>query len=198
MSRRRVFFMCIALLACLSGNAQDQRPDIAARLNALVSRQFPGTKCPGLFITVATNNEIIFSSALGKYHLIWCTKYRKKILRGRIAERARDLIRQIGATREVVIVRGAVSPDHIHLLLAAPPVLSPAKLTQYIKGRSSRHLQAEFSELQKQYWGQHMWARGYFCATVGAVDEATIKAYIENQRWDEDDEFFKITAPTKP
>jgi putative transposase len=46
--------------------------------------------------------------------------------------------------------------------------------------------------------GQHIWARGYFCATVGAVDEATIKAHIENQRWDEDDESFKITAPTKP
>ena len=109
-----------------------------------------------------------------KYHMIWCTKYRKKILRARIAERARDLIRQICASQSVTIVRGSVSPDHIHLLLAAPPVLAPAKLAQYIKGRSSRHLQAEFPELRKQYWGQHMWARGYFCATVGAVDEQTI------------------------
>ena len=114
-----------------------------------------------------------------KYHVIWCTKYRYKILRGRVAERARDLIRQICEAREVVIVRGAVSPDHVHLLLSARPALSPAKLVQYIKGRSSRHLQAEFPELRKRYWGQHMWARGYFCATVGAVDEATIKAYIE-------------------
>jgi hypothetical protein len=87
----------------------------------------------------------------------------------------RDLIRQICAAREVAIVRGSVSPDHIHRLLAAPPILAPAKLAQYIKGRSSRHLQSEFPELRKQYWGQHMWARGYFCATVGAVDEATIK-----------------------
>ena len=54
-----------------------------------------------------------------KYHVIWCTKYRYKILRGRVAERARDLIRQICEAREVVIVRGAVSPDHIHLLLSA-------------------------------------------------------------------------------
>lgn len=97
-----------------------------------------------------------------------------------------------------MIVRGAVSRDHIHLLLSTPPILAPAKLEQYIKGRSSRHLQAECPELRKQYWGQHMWAQGYFCATVGAVDEATIKAHIENQRWDEDDESFKITAPTKP
>ncbi len=95
-------------------------------------------------------------------------------------------------------MRGAVSPDHIHLLLSAPPILAPAKLAQCIKGRSSRHLQAEFPELRKRYWGQHMWARGYFYATVGAVDEATIKAYIENQKWDEDDEGFKITAPAEP
>ena len=100
------------------------------------------------------------------------------MLVGGVAERARDLIRQIRTAREVVIVRGSVSPDHIHLLLAAPPIMAPAKLAQYIKGRSSRHLQAEFPE--------------------GAVDEATIKAYIENQKWDEDDESFKITAPAKP
>jgi len=123
-----------------------------------------------------------------------------------VAERARDLIRQICQAREVVIVRGAVSPDHIHLLLSAPPILSPSKMVQYItwcihqmvqyiKGRSSRHLQAEFPELRKRYWGQHMWARGYFCAKV---DEATIKAYIESQKWDEDDQGFKITAPPEP
>jgi putative transposase len=82
----------------------------------------------------------------------------------------------------------------IHMLLSAPPHLAPAKLVQYIKGRSSRKLQEEFPELRKRYWGQHLWARGYFCATVGAVDEQTIKAYIENQTWDEDDQGFKITA----
>jgi len=133
-----------------------------------------------------------------KYHVIWITKYRYKILRGRIAERARDLIRQTCQSRDVVVVRGAVSPDHIHMLLSVPPQLSPAKLVQFIKGRSSRKLQEEFPELRKRYWGQHLWARGYFCATVGAVDEDTIKHYIENQRWDEDDHGFKITAPTEP
>ncbi|MGZ7073408.1 MAG: IS200/IS605 family transposase [Candidatus Angelobacter sp.] len=133
-----------------------------------------------------------------KYHLIWITKYRYKMLRGRIAERARDLIRQICQAREVVIIRGAVSPDHIHVLVSAPPQLSPSKQVQYIKGRSSRRLQEEFEDLRKRYWGQHLWGRGYFCATVGAVDEETIKRYIESQRWDEEEEGFKITAPTKP
>ena len=133
-----------------------------------------------------------------KYHVIWITKYRYKILRGRIAERARDRIRQGCQGRDVVIVRGAVSPDHIHMLLSAPPHLAPAKLVQYIKGRSSRKLQEELPELRKRYWDQHLWARGYFCAPVGAVDEQMIKAYIENQKWDEDDQVFKITAPSEP
>ena len=133
-----------------------------------------------------------------KYHVVWITKYRYKVLRGRVAERARDLIRQICEARDVVIVRGAVSADHIHMLLSAPAHLAPAKLVQYIKGRSSRRLQDEFPELRKRYWGQHLWARGYLCATVGAVDEKTIQEYTENQRWDADDQGFKITAPAEP
>ena len=132
-----------------------------------------------------------------KYDVVWITKYRYKVLTGRVAERTRDLIRQICETREVTIVRGSVSPDHIHMLLSAPADLSPAKLVQYIKGRSSRRIQDEFPEIRKRYWGQHLWARGYFCATVGAVDEETIKKYIENQQWDQDDQGFKITMPTE-
>ena len=133
-----------------------------------------------------------------KYHFVWITKYRYKILRGRVAERARDLLRQICQARDVVIVRGAVSPDHIHMLVSCAPDAAPSKLVQYLKGRSSRRLQDEFPELRKRYWGQHLWARGYFCASVGAVDEDTIKKYIESQKWDDEDQGFKITAPTEP
>ena len=133
-----------------------------------------------------------------KYHIVWITKYRYKILRGRMAERARDLLRQICAARDVVIVRGAVAPDHIHMLVSAPPELAPAKLVQYLKGRSSRRLQDEFPDLRKRYWGQHLWARGYFCASVGAVDEETIRKYIESQKWDGEEQGFKITAPIEP
>jgi putative transposase len=76
--------------------------------------------------------------------------------------------------------------------------LAPSQLVQYVKGRSSRKLQEEFPSLRQRYWGQPLWARGYFGATVGAVEEETIKAYMENQRWDEDDQGFQITAPTEP
>src|SRR2546423_8069408 len=82
-----------------------------------------------------------------KYHMVWVTKYRYKILRGDVAERARELIRQICQAREVTIIRGAVSPDHIHVLVSVPPQLAPSKLVQYIKGRSSRRLQEEFPGL---------------------------------------------------
>jgi putative transposase len=133
-----------------------------------------------------------------KYHRVWITKYRYTILRGEVAERARDLLREICAAREVRIIRGAVSPDHVHMLVIAPPQLAPAKLVQFLKGRSSRMLQRDFPHLRKRYWGQHLWARGYFCATVGAVDEKTVMQYIESQKWDQDDEGFKVTAPTEP
>jgi putative transposase len=133
-----------------------------------------------------------------KYHLVWITKYRYKILRGEVAERARDLIRQICHAREVVIIRGSVSPDHLHMLVSAPAHLAPSKLVPYIKGRSSRRRQEEFPNLRKRYWGQPLWARGYFGATGGAVEEETIKAYLENQKWDQDDPGFQITAPAEP
>ena len=133
-----------------------------------------------------------------KYHIVWNTKYRYHVLRGDVAERSRELIRQICAAREVTIIRGAISPDHIHMLVAAPPQVSSSKLVQFIKGRSSRLLQQEFPALRKRYWGQHLWAREYCCASVGAVDDATIRDYIENQQWDEDVDGFKITAPREP
>ena len=104
-------------------------------------------------------------------HLVWVTESRYQILTREIAERARVLIRQICEAREVTIVRGAIAVDHIHMLVAAPPQIAPSKLVQYLKGRSSRMLQMEFPQLRKRYWGQHLWARGYFCATVGAVDK---------------------------
>jgi putative transposase len=132
-----------------------------------------------------------------KYHFVWITKYRYKILRGRMAERARDLLRQICQARDAVIVRGAVSPDHIPMLVSCPPDMAPAKLVQYLKGRSSRRLQDEFPDLRKRDWASTCGREATF-ASVGAVDEETIKKYLESQKWDDDGQGFKITAPTEP
>lgn len=127
-----------------------------------------------------------------KYHLIWTTKYRYKVLKGNIAIRMRALLMQGCESKGMVILRGSVLQDHIHMLVSCPASLSPSKIVQYLKGRSSHLIQDEFPELKKRYWGQHMWSRGYFCATVGEVDEETIKHYIEDQGHDTVSEQFKI------
>lgn len=127
-----------------------------------------------------------------KYHVIWVTKYRYKVLRGPIAVRARELIRQGCEARNITILQGSVGKDHIHLLLSCPPSMAPSKILQYLKGRSSRLLQDEFTELKKRYWGQHLWARGYFCATVGTVTDEIIRSYIANQFNEGNDEIFRI------
>ena len=127
-----------------------------------------------------------------QYHLVWVTKYRYHVLEGEIAVRARDLIRQICMNRDVHILKGHVSRDHVHLLVSCPPSLSPAKLVQYLKGTSSRRLQEEFSHLRQRYWGQHIWARGYFCASVGGVTEEQIRHYIDHHTADTADENFKL------
>ncbi|MDE0124782.1 MAG: IS200/IS605 family transposase [Bryobacterales bacterium] len=141
------------------------------------------------------------TSAHAKYaikcHLVWITKYRYKVLRGAVAERAQDPIRQTCQMRDVV-VRGAVAADHMHMLVSAPPHLAPSKLAHYVKGRLSRRLQYEFSHLRKRYWGRHLWARGYICATMGAVNERTVREYIESQKWDEGVEGFQVIAPESP
>ena len=95
-------------------------------------------------------------------------------------------------SRDIKIIKGHVSKDHSHILVSCPPRLSPSKVMQYLKGRSSRLLQEEFPHLKKRYWGRHLWARGYFCATVGAVTQEQIKEYIERHEHEPFDDNFTI------
>lgn len=127
-----------------------------------------------------------------KYHIIWVTKYRYKILQKPISIRLRELIRQGCEARGILILEGSIGKDHVHLLVSSPPSIAPSKIVQYLKGRSSRLIQEEFPELKKRYWGQHLWARGYFCGTVGNVTEEIIRNYIANQGIEEKDERFRI------
>ncbi len=128
-----------------------------------------------------------------KYHIVFCTKYRYRILRAQVGLRARDLIREICAENYVDVVSGSLSPDHIHLLLSIPPSISLSKIVQYIKGKSSRKLLQEFEHLKKRYWGQHLWARGYFAVTVGNVNTEDIQRYIEQQEEHHKQDNFKIS-----
>lgn len=126
-----------------------------------------------------------------QYHIVWTTKYRYRVLTGRIAERARELIRQSCNSMDVSILKGSIGKEHIHLLVSCPPSLSVSKLVQQLKGKTSRVLLNENKTLKKRYWGQHLWSSGYFCRSVGTVTQNIIKDYIENQS-DEYEENFKI------
>ncbi len=128
-----------------------------------------------------------------KYHLVWITKYRKKILVGDITLRTRDIIRQVCEKYGVEIIRGNVSPDHIHMFVSIPPHFSVSKVIQNIKGRSSRMLQQEYPNLRKEYWGKHLWGIGYFSVTSGNVTDEVIIQYIQEQGRIQEDDTFQIT-----
>jgi len=116
-----------------------------------------------------------------KYHIVWITKYRKAVLRGEIGVRLRELTRQTCEAQEVYIEKGHIALDHVHLLLSVPPNIAVSDLVQWLKGRSSRKMLDEFGELRRQFWGQHLWARGYFVASSGNVTDEVIAQYIEMQ-----------------
>ena len=127
-----------------------------------------------------------------KYHLVWITKYRKKVLVGELAKRVRELLRQICKVNEVEIIRGHISKDHVHMLVSVPPHISVSELMQKLKGKSSRKVMSEFKSISKQFWGRHFWARGYFAASSGNVTDEVIVEYIKNQGKEEEDGDFKI------
>ena len=121
-----------------------------------------------------------------KFHLIWTTKYRKPVLTGKVGTRVRDLIREICTTHNIEILKGHVSKDHIHIFISSPPQISVSKIAQYLKGKTSRKLLQEFPTLNKIFWGQHLWGRGYYAVSSGNITDELIMEYIQNQ--DEDQE----------
>ena len=122
-------------------------------------------------------------------HLVWITKYRKKVLEGAVAYRVRDMLREICQREDVDIITGHVSRDHIHLFVSIPPQVTISRLVQRMKGKTSHKLLAEYPHLRKVYWGRHFWARGYFCCSSGNVTDDVIKQYIEAQDISTDENF---------
>jgi putative transposase len=127
------------------------------------------------------------------YHFVFIPKYRKPVLRGEVGVRLRELVREICKTHDIVIVKGHIRPDHVHLLLSVPPTLSPSRVMNAIKGKSSIKLLHDFRSLAKAFWGRHLWARGYFVATSGNVTDDVIEKYIADQDLEPEDVDFKVT-----
>jgi REP-associated tyrosine transposase len=130
-----------------------------------------------------------------KVHLIWIPKYRKRVLTGQVAERTRDVLRQICMEHEIHIVSGKVAADHVHMFVSYRPQIAVTKMVQYLKGTSSRILLQEFAQLRKQFWGRHLWARGYMAISSGNLTDEMIQKYIEEQEGEiVDDGRFQIDS----
>ena len=114
-----------------------------------------------------------------RYHLVWITKYRYKILGSEIKVRVRDIIGQVAEEMGVHIENAVVSSDHVHIFVSIPPHIGVSDFIQKAKGRSSRKIQQDFHhQLKNRYWGRHFWARGFFSSTSGNVTDEMINNYI--------------------
>ena len=129
-----------------------------------------------------------------KVHLVCIPKYRKKVLSGAVAIRARDVIGAIAMEHELEIISGKVAIDHVHVFVSYMPSQTVSKIAQWLKGISSRILLQDFPHLKKQFWGRHFWARGYLAVSSGTITDEMIKEYIDEQEGESitDDSRFPI------
>ena len=126
-----------------------------------------------------TNGHTVSSLTV---HLVWATKYRYNVLQGDIQIRCRSILKQVCEAEDVIILKGVVSSDHIHMHINYLPSLSISNLVKKLKGRSSRRLQQEFPSLKKRYWGKHFWAIGYGCWSTGNITDKMLSEYLEHHR----------------
>ncbi len=115
-----------------------------------------------------------------KYHLVWCPKYRRKVLVGDIETDLRALLQQKAEQLKVTIEALEIMPDHVHLFISAPPTEAPHRLANQFKGFTSRMLRQKYPELRSRL--PSMWSRSYYMGTIGHVSEKTVRAYIEAQK----------------
>ncbi|MBW1690638.1 MAG: IS200/IS605 family transposase [Deltaproteobacteria bacterium] len=114
-----------------------------------------------------------------KYHIVWCPKYRFRILTGTLGLSVRGIIKQLCEWKKVEILEGNVQIDHIHLVLSILPKYLVSELVGFLKGKSAIKIFDMHLELKRRYWGRHFWAKGYCVGTVG-LDEEQIRKYV---RW---------------
>jgi len=117
-----------------------------------------------------------------QYHLVWVPKYRKRVLRGKVAYRLRGLLYEGCRINRWWIGKISVQHNHVHVLIQLNPIDSVADAVQILKGGTSRVIRKEFPELEEFLWGDSFWADGYFAESVGQVDEEVVRKYIDEQR----------------
>jgi len=117
------------------------------------------------------------------YHIVWCVKYRRKVLSEKISNRLYELVDMIAKEKGFTVVEIKVDEnDHVHCFVSAPPKISITQIVKYLKGISGNRLLDEFPELHKSLWKGHLWNGSYFVETIGSTSEENIKRYIERQK----------------
>lgn len=129
-----------------------------------------------IYMEYKSNNNVVYSC---KYHVVWCPKYRRKVLVGNIAERLKELIAQKAAEINAEVIEMEVMPDHVHILIEVDPQYGINRAVRHIKGVSSHSLRSEFPSLKSRL--PTLWTNSYFVSTVGGAPLEIIKQYIENQ-----------------
>ena len=124
------------------------------------------------------NNNIAYSC---KYHVVWCSKYRRKVLVEEVEQRLKELIVGVASELRVDIIEMEIMPDHVHLLLEVDPQFGIHRAVKNIKGKTSRILRAEFISLRTRL--PSLWTNSYFVATVGGAPLEVIKQYSESQKY---------------
>lgn len=124
-----------------------------------------------------SNNTWTYSC---KYHIIWCPKYRRKVLTNGIDTRLKELLNNWQKELDYQIIEQEIMPDHVHLLLQTTPDVPILNLVKTLKGRTARILRKEFPQLKSRL--PNLWTRSKFIATVGTVSLEVVKQYIENQK----------------
>ena len=124
-----------------------------------------------------SNNNVVYSC---KYHVVWCPKYRRKVLVGDVETRLKELIETACSEKQVDIIQMEIMPDHVHLILEVDPQFGIHRAVKHIKGVSSFYLRSEFSHLTSKL--PTLWTNSYFVSTVGGAPLEAIKKYVEDQK----------------
>ena len=128
-------------------------------------------------IVYKSNRNVFYSC---KYHVVWCPKYRRKVLVPPIDDRLKQIIGEICEEHDAEIEELEVMLDHVHLLVSVDPQLGIHRLMKLVKGGSSRLLRQEFPVLKRKL--PTLWTNSYFCATTGGAPLSVVKQYIEQQK----------------
>lgn len=114
-------------------------------------------------------------------HLVFCPKYRRRVLQGKISIRLKELFTKCCEINDWSIEELNIQNDHVHMLIQINPKDSISKVMNYVKGGSSRVIRKEFPELEEFLWGDSFWSNGYFAESIGSKNESVIRNYIKNQ-----------------